>query len=300
MAEEKQHLSLKKMVDNQIARVLERGNRAERFDQLRSRHFWSSYLFIADPVTFQIAAGGYDIFKVIPSGTGQGYPTNVPLTIRETNWLNGGRVPDNQNFVITEIGVTLKRPPATDVLGSLAGAVGSPLAAPSNGLWANLPTAIQAAINHGAQAAPIVPSDANAILYGGILEMSFLTNNVPLGLLADFSQSSGLYVGGQGVPSFITNGIVTDAGPPATTNYTAFDTVGDPVNGIPAAAFRRKLEVPILLQHGENMGMRINFPRNIQITSPSINPSKATSPQGTGWFEIRVDWWAHESFVEKS
>lgn len=297
MADEKQHLSLTKMVDNQIARVLERGQRAERFDQLRSRHFWSSYLFIVDPATFQIPAGPYDVFKVIPSGVGQGYPTNVPLTIRETNWLNGGRVPDNQNFVITEIGVTLKRPPATDVLGSTVGLVGSPLFAPTNGIWANLTPAVQAMINHGAQALEIPACDADAILYGGLLEMSFLTNNVPLGLLADFSQSAGNYVIGTGTPSFVTNGVAT-AGP--NTNYTASDGFGDPVNGIPAAAFRRKLEVPILLQHGENMGMRINFPRNIQLSNPTSANSKGGAPRGTGWFELRVDWWAHESFVEKS
>lgn len=301
MAKEK--TSLVKMVNNQIARVLERGQRAERFDQLRSRHFWSSYLFIIDPSTFQIPAGAYDIFKVIPSGTGQGYPTNVPLTLRETNWLNSGRVPDNQNFVITEIGVTLKRPPAVDVLGSLVGppnAVGSPLFPPANGIWAGLTAAQQAMINFGAQACEINPSDANVILYGGVLEMSFLTNNVPIGLLADFSQSAGEYVMGIGAPSWITNGIDSDVGPPAVGNYTTSDTFGDPVNGIPAAAFRRKLEVPILLQHGENMGMRINFPRNIQLTNPALVTEKISIPRGTGWFEIRVDWWAHESFVEKS
>ncbi len=295
--------SLIQMVDNQIARVLERGNRAERFDQLRSRHFWSSYLFIPDPVTFQVPAGAYDIFKVIPSGTGQGYPTNVPLTLRETNWLNAGRVPDNQNFVITEIGVTLKRPPAVDVLGSLVGPpnqVGSPLFPPSNGIWAGLPVAAQNMVNFGAQAAEINPSDANVILYGGVLEMSFLTNNVPLGLLADFSQSAGNYIMGQGIPSFVTNGVADDVGPPAVANYSAADSMGDPVNGIPAAAFRRKLEVPILLQHGENMGMRINFPRNIQLMSTALVTNKGDNSRGCGWFEIRVDWWAHESFVEKS
>src|SRR5690349_23924858 len=102
------------MVSKQIAKVLERGSRDQRFDQLRSRHFWSSYLFIGDTTTGVIPANAYDIFKVIPSGTGQGYPPNTPLTLRETHWLNGGRVPDNQNFVITESGVTVKRPPAVD------------------------------------------------------------------------------------------------------------------------------------------------------------------------------------------
>lgn len=279
-------LSLQQMVSAQVDRVIRRGSRAERFDQLRSRHFWSSYLFLSDPVTNMIQAGQYDIFKVIPSGTGQGYPTNVPLSLRETNWLNSGRVPDNQNFVITEIGVTLKRPPAVDALGTSS----SPAFAPSNGIWSNLPAAQQLHINGGAQNRQICPSDAIAILYGTILEISFLTNNVPLGLCADFSQSAGGY-------SLANNQFGPTAG--SGRDSQGYLT-GDPLNGIPAAAFRRKLEVPILLQHGENMGMRLNIPRNIE-----VEPTIATAPisnaaMGTGWFELRVDWWAHESFTEKS
>lgn len=261
---------LEQMVQKQVTRVLRRGTRAERFDQLRSRHFWSSHLFIIDPVTFIIPAGPYDLFKVIPSGTGQGYPTNVPLTLRETNWLNAGRVPDNQNFVITEIGVTVKRPPAIDD----AGGGGAPANSPSTSIWANLTAAQQAMINAGAQLRETNACDATAILEGMILEMSFLTNNVPLGPCSFFSQSAGQYSIADG------NGLESES------NF------GDPVNGVPAAAFRRKLEVPILLQHGENMGMRLNVPRNIQLTDPMVS--------GTGWFEVRVDWWAHESFVEKS
>lgn len=270
------------MVDSQVQRVITRGQRAERFDRLRNRHFWSSHLFIADPVSLTIPAGGYDIFKAIPSGTGQGYPTNVPLTLRETNWLNSGRVPDNQNFVITEIGVTVKRPPATDGLASSD----SPGFPPTNGLWYNLTPAQQAFINGGAQNREVHPMDSMALLYGGVLEMSFLTNNVPLGLLADFSQSAG---------SIAQVGLFAQYPALGSGNSPAFG--GDAVNGVACAAFRRRLEVPILLQHGENMGMRINFPRTIQVqnTIPDENTGF-----GTGWFEIRVDWWAYESFVDLS
>jgi hypothetical protein len=267
---------LEQMVSRQVSRVLERGTRAERFDQLRSRHFWSSYLFIGDTTDNTIASGQYDIFKIIPSASGQGYPTNLPLTLRETNWLNGGRVPDNQNFVITEIGVTVKRPPAVDANG-LAGIPANP---PSNGIWSNLTVAQQAYITAGAQNRAVNPFDSMAMLYGTVLEMSFLTNNVPLGLCADFSQSAGVY----SPHSFL--------GPAADVVPGQQSQMGDMSNGVPAAAFRRKLEVPILLQHGENMGMRLNIPRPISLVSPANG--------GTGWLELRVDWWAHESFVEKS
>jgi hypothetical protein len=180
--------------------------------------------------------------------------------------LNSGRVPDNQNFVITEIGVSVIRPPAVDTDGSL----GVPANAPTTGIWANLAPAIQALI---AQSRQLHPADVTEILYGMVLEMQFLTNSVPLGLCADFSQSAGVLA---------TQNDAQAAGPQG----------GDPTTGVPAAAFRRRLEVPILLQHGENMGMRLNVHRPIALLSLANG--------GAGWAEVRVDWWAHESFVEKS
>ena len=255
-------ISLKDMVSRQVSEVLRRGQRMERFDRIRQRHFWSTYLFpygAGNP----IQSGPYELFKVISSQTGQGYPAGVTLTERETNWKGNGRVPDNQNFVIQEIGVSVTRPPATP-----AQSVG-----PLNGIFANLPPAIQALINNQR---PIHPQDAQSILYGTVLEMGFLTNNVPLGLCADFSQSAGVYSQKQLLK----------------TLDPAESLGGDPTNGIPSAAFRRKLEVPILLQHGEAMGMRFNILRNL--------PTLGLTEGGAGWAELRVDWWATESFVELS
>jgi hypothetical protein len=266
-------ISLKAMVNKQVTEVLRRGQRMERFDQIRQRHFWSTYLF-AYGAGNVIQAGPYELFKVISSQTGQGYPAGVTLTERETNWKGNGRVPDNQNFVIQEVGVSVNRPPPVPFADG--NAITGSLLGPSNGIFANLPAAIQAGIN---PMAPINSFDAQSILYGTVLEMGFLTNNVPLGLCADFSQSSGVYSQRQSAdPSF-------DTSPPDRK-------MGDPTNGIPAAAFRRKLEVPILLQHGESMGMRLNILRNL---------STLTLEQGgAGWLELRVDWWATESFVELS
>jgi hypothetical protein len=175
---------------------------------------------------------------------------------------------------------------------ALGGQAGNPSFAPTNGIWANLPAAQQAHINGGAQNRQICPADAIAILYGTILEMSFLTNNVPLGLCADFSQSAGGYSFANS--QFPGAGVIVPGGRDSQ-GYLS----GDPLNGIPAAAFRRKLEVPILLQHGENMGMRLNIPRNIEV-EPTTVVAPANRALGTGWFELRVDWWAHESFTEKS
>jgi hypothetical protein len=283
--------SLQQMVDSQIAKVLERGQRYGRFDQIRQRHFWSSYLW-AGYAGGSIPAGPYDIWKIPQGQQGQGYP--IPLSTRETNWLGAGRIPDNQNFVITEIGVTLKRPPATrqgtapvppETALVVAPEGGQPFdpAAPRNGIAANL-TANQALAVNGM--APILPADAQAILYGTILEFGFLTNSVPLGFLADFSQSAGNYTFAS---SYFDS---TNSPPDHNIALTNRQNAGDPSNGIPAAAFRRKLEVPILLQHGESQFMRLNVPKAI--------PIRTLSEGSSGWFEVRVDWWASESFAEKS
>ena len=271
----KQRNTLQDMVQRQVGEVLKRGQRHERFDQLRSRHFWSSYLF-APGAGNPVNAGQYDIFKLTPGQSGQGYPANVPLTLRETNWLNAGRVPDNQNFVIVEIGAQIVPIPSTAAVANIAPPPAfEPVGTPQDGIYANLPTAILPLIDpfNG-----VASSDAYAMLMGTVLEMTFLTNSVPLGYLADFSQSSGEYSPDNLIAISGGFGVGLPAG------YTS--------NGVPAAAFRRKLEVPILLQHGESMGMRLNIHRPI--------PTLPLASGGTGIFEVRVDWWAHESFTEKS
>lgn len=271
--------SLKGMVERQITKVMRRGVRYGSFDQIRQRHFWSTYLF-AGFAGASIPAGAYEIFKSTPGNIGQGY--NLPLTIRETNWLGSGRVPDNQNFAITEIGVTVTRPPANPQGAPVHVPGAAFTTAPANGIAASMTPAQVAAING---LAPILPVDAQSILYGSVLEFGFLTNNVPLGLCADFSQSAGAYGWTSssylGVDASAARAAPSEALPP-----------GDPTNGLPAAAFRRKLEIPIMLQHGESTHMRINFPKAV--------PVQSLANGGSGWFEMRVDWWSTESFAEKS
>jgi hypothetical protein len=114
-----------------------------------------------------------------------------------------------------------------------------------------------------------------------VLGISYLTNFVPLGLCADFSQSGGTYAQEQRVR------VRSDL-----TTQTALPNMGDPMNGVPAAAFRRKLRIPYLLQHGETTGFALDVQRAI--------PLNTLAQGGTGWLEVRVDYWAIESFVEKS
>src|SRR3990172_4618561 len=96
---------LRNSISKQSTRVLETGSRFTRFDQLRQRHFWSSYYF-APNVNGYITSGTFPVFTVPPGQNGQGFPAGVALTERETNWKSQNRVPDNQNFEITEIGVS--------------------------------------------------------------------------------------------------------------------------------------------------------------------------------------------------
>lgn len=266
-------LSVRGIVNRQVQKVLKKGQRLGSFDQIRQRHFWSTQLFIADPTTNKVAAGAYDIFKTIPGASGQGYPTNTNLTLRETNWLNAGRVPDNQSFAITEIGATIRTPPLEN-----------PGALSSTGIYSALTSAQKTYLLDGV-ARGLSAQDATHIAFGTVLEMSFLTNNVPLGLLADFSQSAGIITPGDNHPA---------------ANGDDNLGVSHAANGIPAAAFRRKLQVPILLSSGENMGMRLTVPRDIELMAPTNTIVAGSGHHGKGWYEVRIDWWAIESFVEKS
>lgn len=265
--------TIESMVKRQVGKVLRQGQRFERFDQLRQRHFWSSYLF-ALGAGGVIQAGIYDIFRTVTSKIGQGY--SVPLTLRETNWANENRIPDNQNLAIQEIGVTILRPPS--VSGTNANGSGTATHVPSGSIYDSLSSSIKSGVN---PVRPVHTDDAANVLYGTILGMTYLTNFVPLGLCADFSQSAGTYAQEQLVR--VRDDLTTQAAQP---------NMGDPSNGIPAAAFRRKFRVPYLLQHGETAGMGLKVERPITL--------KSLAEGGNGWVEVRVDWWAVESFVEKS
>lgn len=144
-------------IKNQTQRLLTTGRRFQRFDQLRQRHFWSSALFIPDANGY--ISGARQLFVTPPGQAGQGFA--VALTERDTNWKSANRVPDNQNFEITELGVTVGVMPS------------------------------QVYSDNGAL--PIVPSGltANSFVQNTVLFITYLTNSVPLGLAADFAQAAG-------------------------------------------------------------------------------------------------------------
>jgi hypothetical protein len=63
-------------------------------------------------------------------------------------------------------------------------------------------------------------------------------------------------------------------------------------NGFSGPGLRRRFKVPILLQHGETFSFNFNVPRTFNIV-----PAVAAPKYG---LVARLDFWATESFVEKS
>lgn len=235
--------SIAKSIQNQAQHVLTTGSRFSSFDQLRQRHFWSSYYFAADANGY-LQPGKFPVFTIPTGQNGQGFPSGVTLTDRETNWKSQNRVPDNQNFEITEIGVSLGIV-TTDILAS--GTI---------------------AANPVARA--LDSRTFYQFLHNTVVSITYLTNSVPLGLCADFAQASAPHMG-----SF--NSVDAD-----TTIYRS--------NGLPAPALRRRFKIPILLQHGETFAFSYEVPRACFIGTQAT----------VGAIIARLDFWATESFVEKS
>lgn len=239
---------IRRSVSRQATRVLETGRRFVRFDQLRQRHFWSSHMFIPDGNGY-IASGTFQLFVTPEGSNGQGFPAGAVLTARETNWKSQNRVPDNQNFEITELGVSL------GIITPSMGSVFDPAARdPSN-------EAVYDLVH-------------NQFINNTTLSITYLTNSVPLGLVCDFGQASAAHVG-----TYKANGGVTTG--------SIFRS-----NGFPAPALRRRMKIPILLQHGETFSFQFDIAAGRSFFVGADIPQSA--------FVARMDFWATESFVEKS
>lgn len=242
----RQKPSIQKQISNQTQNVLRTGQKFTKFDQIRQRHFWSCYFFTADANGY-IPAGRYTLFTTPVGQNGQGFPSGFVITERESNWKSANRVPDNQNFEITELG---------------CGVLSADFAQAGTFPLAEMPPA----------------SAMSNFFQSTVLSITYLTNSVPLGICADFAQSSGFH---QGVSTFQ---LPADAAPTPPFN-------GVPVNGFAAPALRRKFKIPILLQHGESFNFTFDIQRPTYV---------GFGGQTAATFLIRLDFWATESFVEQS
>lgn len=247
--------SIKKGIARQAENVLVTGSRFRRFDQIRQRHFWSTYRFATDANGF-IASGSFDLFTTPAGQSGQGFASQ--LTLRETNWPSANRVPDNQNFEITEYGVQ-------------AITVNTDTDARQNSVF---PGAIE-----------------DELLRNMALSITYLTNSVPQGLCVDFAQASGCTVGEYhpavpyAYPAAVANLGVN--GTPASNTIPPRDVFY--TNGFAAPGLRRRFKIPILLQHGETF--KFTF---------SIDPGRGPWLGVNVNLDVKMDFWATETFVEKS
>lgn len=260
--------TLKKSIQSQALNLLQTGSRFKAFDQVRQRHFWSDLCFLPN-VNGYIPSGTYKAF-ITPSGqVGQGFP--VALTELETNWKSANRVPDNQNFEVLEVGITVMGLPDMTITG----------ANPST-----------------SRIRPAARQQAG-ILTSSILAIQYLTNEVPIGLCNDFQQASGPQMGGY-EPGYIINpAIDTDdpvvvLPPPAPTTSPALRYI---TNGFAAPGLRRRFKIPILMQHGETFSFNINIPRTFYYGPQNVTFNDVDYTNG---YVMRIDFWATESFVEKS
>ena len=217
---------IRSSVSRQAKNVLVTGQRFKHFDQLRQRHFWSTHIFTPDSNGY-IRSGSFPLF-VTPSGqSGQGFPAGSVLSERDTNWPQANPIPDNQNFEVNELGVTLGPVPNLKGLGDG-----------------------NAQLSHE----PLPGNIANCFLHNTVLSIKYLTNEVELGLVQDFGQAAGpmmgLYQARNGLPGGEVNEI------PSTRYLT---------NGFAGPALRRRFKIPILLQHGETFSFLFIIPRSFHI-----------------------------------
>lgn len=247
--------SIQQGIRRQTRKVLVDGSRFKRFDQIRQRHFWSTYRLSSDTNGF-VPSGTFDLFTTPAGQSGQGFTTQ--LTLRETNWVSANRVPDNQNFEITELGVS----------------------------------AIQVNTDTDARQNSAFPSAIeDEVLRNMALAITYLTNQVPLGLCVDFSQASGPMVGEfhPSVPDAYPDAAASLGinGTPAANSIPTTDTFY--TNGFAAPGLRRRFKIPILLQHGETF--KFSY-----LMDPGRGPWLGTGVT----LDLRMDFWATETFVEKS
>jgi len=274
--------NIQKQINQQESMLLRQGRLAsERFDQIRQRHIWSTFHFYPTPggaiIGNVVQTGKREVFKSLAGQNGQGLPGGFQLSELDTNTPSTGRVSDNQNFSIWELGVTV-RPCRQDVVATFPGGV-------MNG--------------------PILGEDMDQICENTIVSIKWLTNEVPLGIVSDYQQpggpdmtvrslldSSGASGFALGPPDLVTGGkgegLVDDE--PWGGNILRMSQNSGPMPAQPA--LRRKFSVPIYLRNGMTFSFLFDIQRTFTI--------RTLANGGTGGFVLRLDWWAVESFRESA
>ena len=273
--------NIRDQLRTQERELLIRGQRLGRFNKIRQREFYSSYLFAVGQGGV-ITANKYPVFTSIKGDQGQGYAS--AMTERETNWLQRNRLADNHNLLIKAFHVEIKRGPTDQ-------RVYPPEVKP-----------FQAKTGFVDTHTPPHPADVQALAYGALLGIQYLTNLVPLGYLADFPSPGGVYgftEASHQMPTLANDGQSGTLIDPATGNKNRAQL---PITRNAVQPFlERRAKVSTLLQHGENFSMAIIVPQPIRLLD--TNPAAANGAEVndvSGCLEVRVGFWATESFVEAS
>ena len=127
-----------------------------------------------------------------------------------------------------------------------------------------------------------------------MLSIQYLTNEVPIGLLNDFQQASGPVMGGYSPVLNVANSAsgLNVGGVAPNTNPQRYIT-----NGMAAPGLRLRFKIPILLQHGETFSFNVTIPRTF-FYGPQVQV--VNDVDYLNGYVLRIDFWATESFAEKS
>lgn len=287
--QEQPRASIADQIAQQQTALLEKGQKLGKFDRVRQREFWSTYLFA--PGKGQVVQPQrVKLFVSTTGQPGQGYQNN--LTERETNWAQSGKLPDQQNLIMQSLHCSIQRAPVDRNI----------LTAAQNAL---VPQTYDPTI-------PIHPTDMESIAKGTVVEIEYLTEKIPMGLVADFPSVGGVWgfreasrqwpAAAQPPPPIVeTVGLSYTPRTSAGIEFPNSAYLPTTKNQV-AAAFERRFRVPNLLQHGEQFSVNLVIPVGWQMVgvSPLETAGMIEGRDGTGLFEIRVGFWATESFVEQS
>lgn len=256
-----------------------KGTADAAFKNVRSRQIWSTYNFSqtaqgAIDANTILKPGDYNVFTAASGKNGQGLPSGAELSDLDTNFPGEGRVGDDQNFAIWELGVS--------VLPARQSVVALDTAAMADG--------------------PPSPIDVDQILSSGVLVLKYIDVELPLGPLSNFAQPGGPMIAVPSLLNYSANRVADANGDTAgglgegdgKTPWDARQAKLTTNSGNLAASpgVRRKLQVPIFLGRTVNFRFAFRFARPVVLLK--------TSQGGTGAFKLRLDWWAVETFRDQS
>lgn len=278
---------IERSIREQEQKLLTEGMKLGRFRRIRQREFYSRYLFLPGKGAI-FRAGEFQLFTTIEGGTGQGY--NQPLTERETNWPQTGKLSSQQNLVVKALHVRICRCPTDSTL----------YPAPPNNFNPDLPYSA---------------ADIYNIAYNFTVNVKYITEKIPYGLIADFPAVGGAWgfnqasrqqpIAGQPAPPIVQNvGLSQTLDLQAAPLLQSVQGTGNyPIlNSNVVAAFERRFKVPLLIQNSEQFTVSLETSNEWQMDTDVANapPNNGILRNGTGAFEIEVGLWATESFVEQS